>query len=105
MADGPRRIPPKSPLAGPLEKLAPHVFWKDEQGIVGLWAKFGRGTIVALADTYPLSNVGLGDADNGLLLGNLARELSAHYPGQITFDEYHLGFSRAGLVPRWPSPS
>jgi hypothetical protein len=94
VADGHRRFSPKSPLAGPLEKLSPHVFWKDEQGIVGLRAEFGRGTIIALADTYPLSNLGLSDADNGLLLGNLARELSKRYPGQLAFDEYHLGFAQ-----------
>jgi hypothetical protein len=92
VADGHRRFSPKSPLAGPLKKLSPHVFWKDEQGSVGLRAEFGRGTIIALADTYPLSNLGLSDADNGLLLGNLARELSKRYPGQLAFDEYHLGF-------------
>jgi hypothetical protein len=91
-ADGRERFKAQSPLAGPLEKLAPHVFWKDKAGIVGLWATLGQGTIVALADPYALSNLGLSDADNGLLAANLARELSSRYPGQITFDEFHLGF-------------
>jgi hypothetical protein len=90
--DGCERFNPESPLAGLLEKMKPHAFWKDEAGIVGLWATLGEGTIVALADTYPLSNRGLSDADNGLLMANLARQLSSRYGGQITFDEFHLGF-------------
>ena len=69
-----------------------HAFWTDAQGIVGLRATLGKGAVVALADSYPLSNLGIAEADNGLLLGNLAREMSARYPGQIAFDEYHLGF-------------
>ncbi len=52
----------------------------------------GKGTIIALADAYPLTNLGIGEADNGLLLGNMARELSRLSPGKIAFDEYHLGF-------------
>ena len=72
--------------------MAPHAFWKDKAGIVGLRVEFGEGTIVALADPYPLTNLGISDADNGLLLANLARDLSARYPGQIAFDEFHLGF-------------
>jgi hypothetical protein len=99
VAAGRWRFRPKSPLAGPLKELSPHVFWRDEQGIVGLRVKFGRGTIIALADPYPLSNLGLSDGDNGLLLGNLARELSRHYPGQIAFDEFHLGFPQQDSSP------
>ena len=90
---GDQRFDLDSPLRGPLAKSAARAFWKDKQGIIGLRAKFGDGTIVALADTYPLSNLGISDADNGLLLANLARELSDRYPGQIAFDEYHLGFA------------
>jgi hypothetical protein len=52
----------------------------------------GDGTIVALADAYPLSNLGISEADNGLLLWNIVRELSRLSPGDIAFDEYHLGF-------------
>ena len=75
-----------------MAKAEAHAFWKDEQGIIGLRAEFGKGTIIALADSFPLSNLGISEADNGLLLANVARELSDRYPGQVAFDEYHLGF-------------
>jgi hypothetical protein len=92
MADGDRRFA-KSPLRGPLTELSPNTFWRDRLGTVGLRVRLGDGTIVALADTYPLTNLGISDADNGLLLGNMAHELSNLFPGKIAFDEYHLGFA------------
>ena len=91
---GDQRFDFDSPLRGPLSKMTAQAFWKDQAGIIGLHAKFGNGAMVALADTYPLSNLGISEADNGLLLANLARELSDRYPGQIAFDEYHLGFAQ-----------
>jgi hypothetical protein len=91
-AGGDWRFRSKSPLRGPLAKAAPQVFWRDHRGIVGLHATLGEGAVVALADSYPLSNLGIAQADNGLLLGNLARQLSRRYPGAIAFDEYQLGF-------------
>jgi hypothetical protein len=87
-----RRFNGSSPLAGSMKKMPAKVFWKDKLGTVALRTQCGEGTIVALADTYPLSNLGIGEADNGLLLGNMVREMSARYPGGVAFDEYHLGF-------------
>ncbi len=69
------------------------MFWKDEGGAIGIEAHSGDGTIIALADEYPFTNVGVSEADNGLLLANIARQLSAKYPGDIAFDEYHLGMA------------
>jgi hypothetical protein len=83
----------KSPLRGPLANAPAKTFWSDNLGIVGLRVELGQGTIVALADPYPLTNVGIGEADNGLLLGNMVRELSRQYPGEVGFDEYHQGFA------------
>ncbi len=91
-AGGNLRFSADEPLAGPLAELKPHVFWKDERGPLGLRAEFGNGEIIALANVYPLTNAGLGRGDNGLLVANIARQLSEQYPGQIAFDEYHLGF-------------
>lgn len=88
----------EGPCDGPLSKLKPHVFWRDEKGILGFRVALGEGEIVALADAYPLSNLGLSEADNGLLLGNLASRLSQRYPGVIAFDEYHLGFPQQNLT-------
>jgi hypothetical protein len=69
------------------------VFWKDEWGVIGIEACSGKGAIVALADEYPFSNVGISEADNGVLLANVTRVLSVKYPGDIAFDEYHLGMA------------
>jgi hypothetical protein len=89
----------KSPLRGPLAKMPMQAFWTDEQGAIGLRVNLGDGTIIALADSYPLSNLGIGEADNGLLLGNMARELSRISPGMIAFDEYHLGMQQRDWSP------
>jgi len=91
-AGGNLRFSADEPLAGLLADVKPHVFWKDGRGPLGLRVEFGNGEIIALADVYPLTNAGLGRGDNGLLLGNIVRQLSERYPGQIAFDEYHLGF-------------
>ncbi len=92
VAGGGRRFSPTAPLCGSLKEMPAVVFWKDRLGTVGLHVKFGEGTVVALADTYPLSNLGVSEADNGLLLGNVVRAMSDRYPGTVAFDEYHLGF-------------
>ena len=89
-----RRFAVKNPFRGfSGESAAGKVFWKDDWGAIGIEATSGDGTIVALADEYPLTNVGISEGDNGLLLANVVRELSARYPGEIAFDEYHLGFA------------
>jgi hypothetical protein len=94
-----RRFDPKSPCRGHLEDAAPRVFWKDPQGTIGFQTEFGDGTIIALADEYPLTNVGLSEGDNGLLLANVVREMSARYPGKVAFDEFHLGFAEHDVSP------
>ena len=89
-----RRFAGKKPFRGYAENgSAGKVFWKDEWGAIGVEARSGDGTIVALADEYPFTNVGVSEGDNGLLLANVARDLSAKYPGDIAFDEYHLGMA------------
>ena len=89
-----RRFADKKPFLGYADdKPAGKVFWKDESGSIGVEARSGDGTIIALADEYPFTNVGVSEADNGLLLANIARQLSAKYPGDIAFDEYHLGMA------------
>jgi hypothetical protein len=89
-----RRFADKAPYRGYSRDTAEaRVFWKDQWGAIGLEAASGDGTIVALADEYPFTNVGLSEGDNGLLLANIARELAHRYPGEIAFDEYHLGMA------------
>ena len=90
-----RRFAVKNPFHGYAgDAAAGKVFWKDESGAIGVEAASGQGTIVALADEYPFTNVGVSEGDNGLLLANVVREMSARYPGEIAFDEYHLGFAK-----------
>ena len=48
------RFDASSPLKGSLEKMPFNIFWEDELGVVGLQVELGKGTIVALADAYPL---------------------------------------------------
>ena len=94
-----RRFDAKSPCRGFLEDASARVFWKDQQGTIGLEVEFGDGAVIALADEYPLTNLGIGTGDNGLLLANVVRELSARYPGKVAFDEFHLGFAEHDISP------
>jgi hypothetical protein len=87
------RFPPGAAVIGALARAPVEDLWQDRYGVVALRVRLGDGEIIALSDTYPLSNRGLADADNALLLGNLARELEAGDPGgAIVFDELHQGF-------------
>ncbi len=94
-----RRFDPKSPCQGHLQDASARAFWKDQRGTIGLQIASGDGTIVALADEYPLTNLGISEGDNGLLLANVVREMSARYPGKVAFDEFHLGLAEHDFSP------
>lgn len=66
---------------------------KDIDGQVLVSRTFGQGEVVWLAGAYPLSNAGLGNADNARLATLL---VAAEQP--VYFDEYHHGFVRGGGV-------
>jgi len=89
----------RSPLGGPLANATPTIIWKDKLGPLALRVPLGDGVIIALAAPYPLTNQGIGEADNGLLLDNLARELLKFSSDAIAFDEYHLGFAERDWTP------
>ena len=93
VAKGCWRFSPETPLRGVLEKSTPHIFWKDKQGTVAFQTEFGDGTIIALSDLYFLTNLGIREGDNVLLLDNIVATLTDRYPGSVSFDEYHLGFA------------
>jgi hypothetical protein len=99
VATGKMRFRADSPCRGPLASLKPSVFWKDERGSLGLRMHYGEGEIIALADIYPLTNTGVSLADNGLLSANIVRRSTEQYPGQVAFDEYHLGFPQQESSP------
>jgi hypothetical protein len=54
---------------------------------------FGNGTIVLVADTYPLSNEGLREAPDPALISRIDGPAT-----RITFDENHFGVSETGSV-------
>ncbi len=83
----------ESPTTGKLTGAEPEPLWRDEDGLAGLRVKIGGGLILALADTYPFSNLGISEGDNIVLAVNLARELGGDDMSRVIgFDEYHHGF-------------
>lgn len=62
------------------------------QGLVSRLA--GQGEVVWLASAYPLSNEGIGEADNAAL----AVLLAGGSGGQVAFDEYHHGYVTGGSM-------
>jgi len=69
------------------------VHYRDGKGAVLMSAVLGRGEVVWLADTHPISNGGIGSADDAALAVALA---DAGRP--IYFDEYHHGFTDDATV-------
>src|SRR5207249_2582475 len=65
------RFPFGSALKGPLVGSSVDEIWKDDYGVVAIRVHYGEGTIIALADTYWLSNKGIDEADNSFFLANL----------------------------------
>ncbi len=67
--------------------------WTDEDGIVLMRVSLGRGQILALGDSHPLSNLGLKDPGNASLLASLLALVDGpERQGVIGFDEYHHGY-------------
>lgn len=66
---------------------------KDSAGQVLISRAFGEGEIVWLAGVYPLSNEGIGEADNARLATLLVAAAEPVY-----FDEYHHGFAAGGGI-------
>jgi len=55
--------------------------------------KVGTGRVFVLASSYPLSNAGLGDADNGAFIYNLVQMSGGT---SVAFDEAHHAASTGG---------
>ena len=81
-------VPNQSVLSGP-------VYLRDssDHGAEAVERTFGKGTIVLVADTYPLSNEGLREARDTTLIARIAGSAT-----RITFDENHFGVSETGSV-------
>ncbi len=92
------------------------VLYADEYGPAVVRLDAGRGQVIVLANSYPLSNAGIDEADNTAFIANLAMALGGGVapeaiddqpadPDQplevgdiwggyrVGFDEYHLGFA------------
>jgi hypothetical protein len=70
----------------------------DESGAVVGYARLGAGRLIMLASAWPLSNQGIGRADNFRLVLNLIGARG----GPVVFDEYHHGYRDQlawGLLP------
>jgi len=65
----------------------------SDHGAVAVERTFGKGTIVLVADTFPLSNEGLREARDAGLIARIAGSAT-----RITFDEDHFGVSETGSV-------
>lgn len=83
---------------GPDRVLAADPAWvahfKDTDGQVLISRTFGEGEVVWLSSIYPVSNDGIGVADNA----RLATLLAAVDGTTVYFDEYHHGFVSGGGV-------
>jgi hypothetical protein len=57
---------------------------------------WGDGWVYVLADTFPVSNAGIADADNAALVLNILAGIPPG--GVITFDAYHQGLTEHGTL-------
>lgn len=80
---------------GPERVLADGPDWvthfKDMRGQVVISRAVGKGEVVWLSDPYPVSNAGIGMADDGRFATLLASR-----GGPVYFDEYHHGYVTGG---------
>ena len=82
-----------SVVKGPLVASVVDEIWRDDYGVAAARVRYGDGKIIALADTYWLSNRGIDEVDNSLFLANIAHEATnGNRRGKIAFDEIHHGF-------------
>jgi hypothetical protein len=92
-------IPHKTALYFSPSRSAPEAKWRtitsdpSDQRAETIEKTFGKGTIVLVADTYPLSNEGLREARDAGLIARIAGAAT-----HITFDENHFGVSETGSV-------
>lgn len=61
----------------------PEVLYADNQGPAIVRFKCGNGQLIFLANAYPLSNEGIDEADNAVLIANLAAELAGAIPDAV----------------------
>ncbi len=92
-------IPHKTALWFNPNFFAPETKWRtlasdpSDHKAEAIERDFGKGTIVLVADTFPLSNEGLRDARNPELIARMIGPAR-----QVIFDENHFGVAETGSV-------
>ena len=75
-----------------LAKNAPYtVLARDADGPIAIEKPFGKGRVILIANRYGATNAGLAQADNAVLLVNIARQTAAASHRAVRFDKYHHG--------------
>jgi hypothetical protein len=94
------------------KKTAYQILFKDEEGALAAEKPMGKGHILLLANSVAASNRTIAQADNAILLVNIAAETLRGGTRTVMFDEYHhgVGFesrnaaSNSGLFADAPKP-
>jgi hypothetical protein len=75
-----------------MAKSSPYqILARDAGGPMAAQKSLGKGSVVLIANRYGATNAGIGQADNALLLVNLATEAAGSSGRRVRFDEYHHG--------------
>ncbi|HLJ53657.1 MAG TPA: DUF4350 domain-containing protein [Chthonomonadaceae bacterium] len=75
-----------------IAKDAPYALLaQDASGPIAAEKRLGAGRVIAIANRHGATNAGLAEADNALLLVNIARLAAAASHRRVRFDEYHHG--------------
>ncbi len=72
--------------------------FKDEQGALAVQKPMGKGNVLLIANSIAASNATIQQADNAILLVNIAAETTKGSRKGVVFDEYHhgVGFETRG---------
>lgn len=66
-------------------------YLEDASGPVLEYRRWGRGSVVVLSDSFPITNEGIGRVDHYALAANLVGSAQS----EVLFDEFHHGYSTA----------
>lgn len=75
--------------------------FRDDAGAIALWKPLGQGQLVVASAASIAENSGIREADNAVLLVNLAVKLRKSPRSTVLFDEYHhgVGLARSEGIP------
>ncbi len=80
--------------------------FSDRRGTTVAYSRCGKGEIIYLSESWPLSNSGIDRGDNLILVLNALSHRDPKRALAITFDEYHHGYnSGEGIVSLLSKPA